>query len=337
MKLRSILSATLLGLATATILPAAAPVNAQQAEVDPEDMVNAINEAFGSHKGYRAVHAKGFCGAGSLKATPEAAEYTKATLFDGHAVPTMFRFSLAPGAPNASDLEQAPRSLVARFEDADGTTMDMVMINVPFVFVKDPVDFAPFFRALKPDPATGKPDGAKLQAHLERHPEAARFIEYLDKHPIPASYATTRYYAVHTFYFTNAKGERRPARWTAEPAAGEAGLTDEQAKGLTTDYLQAELRQRAEKEPVAWDLYLQFPEAGDPLLDASSAWPEDRRKVKVARLELASVDEAGNKGPCDEVMFDPTSVPEGIETPDDPVLLIRPAAYAVSFSRRMEQ
>jgi catalase len=59
--------------------------------------------------------------------------------------------------------------------------------------------------------------------------------------------------------------------------------------------------------------------------------------VKVARLELASVDEAGNKGPCDEVMFDPTSVPEGIETPDDPVLLIRPAAYAVSFSRRMEQ
>jgi catalase len=56
----------------------------------------------------------------------------------------------------------------------------------------------------------------------------------------------------------------------------------------------------------------------------------------VARLELASVDAPGSQGPCDEVMFDPTSVAEGIETSDDPVLLIRPAAYAVSFSRRME-
>ena len=57
----------------------------------------------------------------------------------------------------------------------------------------------------------------------------------------------------------------------------------------------------------------------------------------VSVLELTSVDAPGTKGPCDQVMFDPTSVPEGIETSDDPVLLIRPAAYAVSFSRRMEQ
>jgi catalase len=319
----------------AALVPGAAAI-AQDA-ADPEDMINALNGMFGSHKGYRAVHAKGFCGAGTLTATPEAAEYTKASLFDGHAVPTMFRFSLAPGNPEVSDLEQAPRSLVARMEDADGTTMDLVMINVLFVFVKDPADFAPFFRALTPDPATGKADPAKVKAHFDKHPEAARFVEFLEKSPVPASYATVPYYAVHTFYFTNAQGERRPARWIAEPVAGRAGLTDEQAKGLTPNFLRDELRQRAEKGPVAWDLYLQFPGPDDPLVDASAAWPEDRTKVKVARLELASVDASGSKGPCDEVMFDPTSVPEGVETSGDPVLLIRPAAYAVSYSRRMEQ
>jgi catalase len=223
----------------------------------------------------------------------------------------MFRFSLAPGAPDVSDLEQHPRSLVARLDPGDGTTMDLVMINVPFVFVNDPADFAPFFRALTPDPATGKPDPEKVKAHPEKHPEAARFIEFLEKSPIPASYATAPYYAVHTFYFTNAKGERRPARWIAEPAAGRVGLTEEQAKGLTSDYLQEELRERAEKGPVAWDVYLQFPEPGDPLVDASVAWPEDRKKVKVGRLELASVDAPGSKGPCDEVMFDPTMLLEG--------------------------
>ena len=250
MDLRSTLTAALLGLVAAS-LPSGSS-SAQQA--DPEDMVNALNGVFGSHKGYRAVHAKGFCGAGTLKATPEAAQYTKASLFDGHAVPTMFRFSLGPGIPDASDLEQAPRSLVARLQDADGTSMDLVMINVPFVFVKDPADFAPFFRALTPDPATGKPDPDKVKAHLEKHPEAARFVQYMDKAPIPASYATAPYYAVHTFYFTNAKGDRVPARWIAEPLAGRIGLTDEAAKGLTRDYLQDELRKRSEAAPVEWDL-----------------------------------------------------------------------------------
>lgn len=331
MHVRGAVAAVLLaGVATLPGTPAGA-----EEPVSTEEMVDAINGVFGSHKGYRAVHAKGFCGAGTLQGTPEAAGLTRASILDGSAVPTMFRFSLAPGAPEVSDLEQAPRSLVARFETAGGETMDLLMINVPFVFMDDPADFAPFFRSLAPDPATGKPDEAKLKAHLEVNPAAKRFIEYLDEAPVPASYAQARYFGVHTFYFTNDKGERRPARWIAEPLAGEAGLTDEQAKDLTTNYLQDDLRRRAEKESVAWDLYLQLPEPGDPLNDASVAWPVDREKVKVARLKVASVDAPGNKGPCDEIMFDPTSLAGGIEASEDPVLLIRAEAYAVSFSRRM--
>jgi catalase len=321
-----------LGLA---ILPGGSGSALAEEAVSTEEMVDAINGVFGSHKGYRAVHAKGFCAAGAWQATPEAAAVSKASVFDGQAVPVMFRFSLAPGAPEVSDLEQAPRSLVARLEPAGGGTMDLVMINVPFVFMDEPADFVPFFRALAPDPATGKPDPAKLEAVFAANPAAKRFVEFLDKKPVPASYAQARYFAVHTFHFTNANGERRPARWIFEPLAGEAGLTDEQAKGLTTDFLQEELRRRAEKGPVAWDAYLQFPEPGDPLDDASAAWPEDRKRVRVGQLKVTSVDAPGNKGPCDELMFDPTSLVEGIETSDDPVLLIRPEAYAVSFSRRM--
>jgi hypothetical protein len=68
-RLRSALTAALLGLAGAAALPSG-PGIAQEAAADPEDMVNPLNGMFCSHKGYRAVHAKGFCGAGSLKATP---------------------------------------------------------------------------------------------------------------------------------------------------------------------------------------------------------------------------------------------------------------------------
>jgi catalase len=33
-------------------------------------------------------------------------------------------------------------------------------------------------------------------------------------------------------------------------------------------------------------------------------------------------------------MFNPLQLPKGIEPSDDPILLARPAAYAVSLSRR---
>ena len=102
-----------------------------------------------------------------------------------------------------------------------------------------------------------------------------------------------------------------------------------------TDHYSRRSAQAAEKAPVAWDAYLQCPEPGDPLNGASVAWPKDRKRAKVGQLKVASVDALGNKGPCDELMFDPTSLVEGIETSDDPVLLVRPEAYAVSFSRRM--
>jgi catalase len=329
-------AAALLGLVGA---PAARPAHADDAP-DVTDMVDAINGVFGSHQGYRAVHAKGFCAAGSFEPTPEAKGVSKAVIFDGRAVPVMYRFSIAPGTPAASDKDQAPRSLVARFQPNGGDTMDLLMINVPFVFVHDPKDFAPFFRALTPDPKTGKPDPAKFKAYFDQHPESQRFLDWLGQHPVPASYATARYYAVHTFYFTNDKGERRPARWMAEPRAGEAALADEQKKILGDDFYEDEMRQRVDKQPAEWDLYLVFAAPDDPLTDASSPWPADgkhRERVQVGRFRVGSVEQAGSKGPCDQEMFNPMQVVDGIEPSDDPVLKVRPDAYAVSFSRRMSQ
>jgi len=47
-------------------------------EYDTEDMVAATTELFGEHKGYRAVHAKSFCGEGSFQATAAAVGISKA-------------------------------------------------------------------------------------------------------------------------------------------------------------------------------------------------------------------------------------------------------------------
>ncbi len=304
-------------------------------EYDTEDLVAAATELFGEHKGYRAVHAKGFCGEGSFQATTAAAGISKASIFNGETVRVMFRYSLTPGLPNASDSGEQVKSLVGRFTPSDGDTFDLLTLSVPMVFMDDPGDFADFFRTLIPDPDTGAPDPDAFEAFVAAHPEAQGFLDYMATHPVHASYAEAPYFAIHTFYFTNADGDRQPARWLVEPLAGERALSDDEKATAGDDFLQAELGERLADAPVEYDLYLQFPEEGDPLDNASVAWPADRPKVNVGRLTLASVDPVGEVGPCDQEMFDPTGLPDGIEPSDDPVLLIRAEAYAVSFSRRL--
>ena len=48
--------------------------------------------------------------------------------------------------------------------------------------------------------------------------------------------------------------------------------------------------------PAEWRVLLQFPEAGDPLNDAVTAWPADRRTLEVGRLRITSVQAPGQAG-----------------------------------------
>ena len=59
-----------------------------------------------------------------------------------------------------------------------------------------------------------------------------------------------------------------------------------------------------------------------------------RHHGEVARIELTGVEKDREQSPDDVLVFDPTRVIDGIETTEDPVLLFRPRAYAVSVERR---
>ena len=61
--------------------------------------------------------------------------------------------------------------------------------------------------------------------------------------------------------------------------------------------------------------------------------PEDRPQ-HVAGVLVLERSQPQATGPCRDVNYDPTVVPEGIALSDDPILAARAAAYAVSFHRR---
>jgi catalase len=323
------------GLAGLTLL--AAPEGPRAAELPPpEAFVDALETVAGQHPGFRPSFAKGLCAAGTFTATPDAVQLSKAEVFAGEPVPVVVRLSVGGGNPRASDKMRSLRGLAVRFQPPGGGELNLVMISAPVFFVRDPADFIPFLEARTPDPATGKPDQAKIDAFSQAHPETTAQAAYLKTAPVPASYAHAPFWAVNTFYFTNAAGERRPARWVVEPVAGVVGLGEEQLESGPDEFLAEEFRSRLGRGPAEWDLYLQLPGAADPLEDATVAWPETRRKVKVGRLTVTQAAAAGEAGACEAMMFDPLVLPEGIEPSGDPVLLVRSPVYAVSLSRRAE-
>ena len=72
---------------------------------------------------------------------------------------------------------------------------------------------------------------------------------------------------------------------------------------------------------------------GDPTADPSKAWPDDRRTVAVGTLIVQQI-EAEADGPCRDINFDPTVLPAGMRTSDDPFPAARSSAYAKSYDLR---
>ena len=110
-------------------------------------------------------------------------------------------------------------------------------------------------------------------------------------------------------------------------------MPDEELEGASRDYLQDEIRERLDREPVRFRLLARLAEDGDPLDDPTAAWPDERVTVELGRLELTGLDTSRETGD-DVLVFDPTRVTDGIECSDDPILHIRSHAYSVSVERR---
>src|SRR5689334_7948422 len=66
-------------------------------------IVDAMNELWGSHPGLRWNHAKAVVVEGNFKASPEAKSLSRAALFSGAAIPVTVRFSDATGIPTMAD------------------------------------------------------------------------------------------------------------------------------------------------------------------------------------------------------------------------------------------
>jgi catalase len=326
---------TLLALAAAGLGALLAP--AAHAQASPaEAQVNALEGLFGKQAGSRRSGAKGLCASGYFVGNTVGRNLSSAAVFSGAKVPVIARFSVGGGSPKASDKGRSVRGLALQFDLPGGEQWQTANVSAPVFFVARPEQFAPFMMARTADPATGKPDPAKLKAFNDANPETTRQGAYLAKAPVPASYAAVNYWSTNAFELVGAKGASQFVRWQFVPEAGTLGLSDEQLKSMPDEFLADELRKRVAAAPAVFDFKLQLAEAGDNLTDPTVTWPDSRVVVPAGRLVIDKVEPAAG-GACERITFNPLVLPAGIKPSADPVLLARPAPYAISLGRRLSE
>ena len=206
------------------------------------------------------------------------------------------------------------------------------MNALPVFAMKTPEAFWEQLEASKPDPATGKPDPAKMQAFLGRHPEAAKAVALIQAAPKAAGFSDSTYRSLNAFRFVNAEGPSVPVRWAIVPeqTAPQNAAPAPDDKNALFDAVIAQIAH----QPLRWRLVVTVGQPGDPTDDATLPWPDDRQQVEVGTLTLNGVTAEDDNGACTSVNYDPLVLPNGIEPSDDPLLSARSAAYSVSYTRR---
>lgn len=305
------------------------PASAQVDPSSPLAQVDALNDTFGAHEGKRASHAKGFCAQGDFTPAARLDKFVKSPLFAQKNVPATIRFSIGGGNPAAADKSRSVRGLGVRLAGG-GETYDLVLISEPVFFAATPASFISFLQARVADPATKKPDPAKIAAHNAQYPEGKNQPALLAAHPAPYSYVTTPYYSANAFVFQAADKRKQHARIVVEPADGTRYLTEEEEKTLPDLFLENELKARLDTKPAEFTIYAQLPAAADPLTDSSQPWA-GKERVALGTLRVKGL---ATQDSCNGIVFMPVTLPSGMAPSDDPILTARAPAYAVSLGRR---
>jgi catalase len=298
-------------------------------------MIDAFEDTFGAHAGQRRNHIKGTCAAGEFVGRSDAAALSRSALFSGKTIPVVARFSLGGGSPAVPDAAPAPRGMALEFRLAGGNLQHITMIDAPIFAAASPASFRDFIVAVKPDPKTGQPDPEKIKAYFATHPDATALQQLASGHNPTANYFQTTYFSVHTFKFVDAKSTEHLVRWRFVPRDGTKEMTAEEMKAAPHDFLEKNLIERTRKAPALWDMVVYVGEPGDPQDNPTLAWPETRKHFIAGTLSITQATPQQKGVACEPINFDPLIMADGIAPTNDPVLLFRSPAYAVSFAKRL--
>jgi catalase len=299
----------------------------------PSSIINTFEKVGGLHPGFRRNHAKGVCISGYFDSNGRGVALSKAAIFPSGRVPVIGRFALAGGQPYVADAPHTVRSMAILFKLPDGEEWRTGMNNIPVFAVRTAQGFHDQLLASSPDPATGKPDPAKMKVFLASYPETAKAMQLIGNHPVSSGFDNSTYNSLDAFRFIDAAGAVTAVRWSMIPVQPFEPISTTDPAKVEKNYLFDALIAAIDSHPLQWHLVVTIGQPGDPTNDATIPWPPDRQQIDVGTLTIDHV-ESEDTSPARDINFDPLVLPDGIAASDDPLLSARSAAYSQSFTRR---
>ena len=241
------------------------------------------------------------------------------------------RFSVDGCHPTAADAGGLLLGFGFRL-GSNGQRSEIFTQSAPVHFANTLDQMLAFLQARIPG-ADGKVDARKLKAFSAANPETLHQASYIAAHPAPASFAGTTYWSVHAFPATNSKGETRFIKFKVMPVGEERRPTGDEAVAQSVDFLHDDLETRIAARDVRFSVMALLDRPGDPVMDVTIRWPDEdgREAVRLGTIVITGVE--ANEA-CDEVVFNPATLAEGIGHPADEMFAARRAAYAISQTRR---
>lgn len=279
----------------------------------------------------RASFARGRCVRGTYAPSDQASEITKSRSFT-RPCRVLARFSIDGDNPGAAGTGK----LVLRgFSFRLGTNdyrSDILTQSAPVHFARTPDQMLAFLKVRIPGP-DGKPNARKIRAFSTANPETLHQANYLAAHPLPAGFADTTYWGVHSFPVTNSKGETRFIKFKVAPIGGDAALTGDEIRAQSADLLHDDLGNRIAEGDVRFSVMALLDRPGDPVMDVTLQWPDEDRREEV-RLGTIVITGVEPNDACDGSILDPANLAEGVGHPPDEIFAARRAAYAISLTKR---
>jgi catalase len=313
-------------MANSTALPSADPAIVK-------GLLEGLDKLFGSHPGFRAVHAKGAFCSGSFTPAPQARQLTRAPHATGPSTPVTVRFSDFAGIPTVSDNDPqgaGPRGFAVRFHLGDHAHTDIIGHSHDGFPTRTGEEFLQLVQALTSNEPKGSGSGP-TDRFFASHPRAKKFFE--TPHPTPSSFAREAFFAVTAFRFVAADGTSRVGRFRIRPKGGTDFLSAADAAKKSPNFLFDELTARLSNGTIELDVFVQLANEGDEVADATVVWPEDRREVLFGTITLKKR-ENDNDPELRRIIFDPIPRVDGIEPSADPLIGVRSDLYLLGGRRR---
>ncbi|KAB8556620.1 hypothetical protein FH972_025657 [Carpinus fangiana] len=298
----------------------------------------------------RVVHAKGSGAHGFYKTTNAADDLSLADIFqEGKTCPITVRFSTVGGESGSHDCARDPRGFSVKFRTDEGN-WDLVANNTPVFFLRDAAKFPHFIHTQKRDPAT----------HLTHADDSTMFWDYLSQNPesvhqvmilmgdrgIPDGYRFMHGYAGHTMKLINKNNEWVYAQIHMKSKQGTKFLTQEEAGTKGPDYSQKDLYYAIENgEFPSWDLSVQsmtLKQAEElwetqriNVFDLTHVWPQGQFPLRKIGEFTLNENAKNYFAEIEQVAFNPSHMPPGIEPSADPVLQSRLFSYPDTHRHRV--